>query len=220
MTGARRRIKRSADTKLEVLNRQTTEVTTCAWPGCPKDSIPRMVHPRTRVVIAMRVGILCFDHADAVADAVLEQRVLEADFLHHEVNHAAFDAAAAAEHRAQREQRRRDGDTAFRGNLPGFVYYLQVGEHIKVGYSVDVRQRMRAYPPGSVLLAVEPGSPDLERQRHREFAGSLLDGREWFRRDAPLQEHIDQIVMVHGDPRRFRHSFRSHRGRMRGVNRG
>lgn len=214
----RRTIRRSVDTKGARLNRQTPGVTQCAWPGCDDDLKP-FLHRESGNVIRLRVGILCLAHADAVADAVLESRVMEADFWHHEVNHQAFDAKRRAEDKQRRAATLRAGDAAFRGEQPGFVYYVQVGDRLKIGYSVDVRRRMRAYPPGSALLAVEPGSPELELQRHRQFAGCLLDGREWFRPDGVIHKQIAAVVEQHGDPSRFAHHYRSNRGAMRKLRR-
>jgi hypothetical protein len=85
---------------------------------------------------------------------------------------------------------------------------LQVGERLKIGYSADVKRRMRAYPPGSKLLAVEPGDLELERQRHQQFAGSRTDGREWFRPTPDLMELTRELVDVYGDPKRFAHHYR------------
>lgn len=67
---------------------------------------------------------------------------------------------------------------------------------------------MRAYPPGSDLLAVEPGDRDLERQRHQQFTGSRTAGREWFRPTPDIFELVAEIVTTYGDPRRFAHHYR------------
>ncbi|TYP82060.1 GIY-YIG nuclease family protein [Blastococcus xanthinilyticus] len=214
----RRTIRRSVDRKSDRLNRQTPNVTECAWPGCHDDLKP-FVHRATGAVFRIRIGPLCLSHADAVADAVLEDRLLEADFRHHELNHPALDAAQREREQRSRVASRHAADERFRGDQPGFVYFIEVGERVKIGYSVDVRRRLRSYPPGSVLLAVEPGSPELERQRHQQFAGSLLDGREWFRPDRVILEQAAAIRERRGDPARFAHRYRSKRGTMQKLRR-
>lgn len=70
------------------------------------------------------------------------------------------------------------------------VYYVQVGEHIKIGYSSNLPSRMRAYPPTSRLLAYEMGGVGLEAQRHQQFAADLVAGREWFAPSPALLAHI------------------------------
>jgi hypothetical protein len=106
------------------------------------------------------------------------------------------------------DERHEAEKAALRQDREGFVYYLRVGERLKIGYSVDVKRRMRAYPPGSDLLAVEPGDRALETQRHRQFAGSRTDGREWFRPTPDILDLVGEIVGTYGEPRRFAHHYR------------
>lgn len=81
--------------------------------------------------------------------------------------------------------------------LPAVVYYLQVGELVKIGYTANLMQRMDTYPPDSKLLAVEPGGKDVERDRHRQFHHALGLGREWFVPDDELLEHITRVAREH-----------------------
>lgn len=205
------------ESRTQRLNQETRRVTRCAWPGC--DDMYGQRNPQTGEIIYNRVGILCWKHADLIADAVLEDRVRVLDFQHHELTAKAADAQQRDRERERRDARQKELADAVRGDKPGFVYYLQVGERIKIGYSTDVKKRMRAYPPGSKLLAVEGGSPQLEAQRHREFAGSLVDGREWFRPDEILLEHIDRTAQMDSDGRQFAHHYRANRQPMRQVRR-
>ncbi|ATW60866.1 hypothetical protein SEA_BENTHERDUNTHAT_96 [Gordonia phage BENtherdunthat] len=85
-----------------------------------------------------------------------------------------------------------------RGDKPGWVYYARIGDHIKIGYAADVKKRMADYPPETMVLAVEPGDKKLERARHKEFAHSLLHGREWFRESYPIKKHIDEVRAKYG----------------------
>lgn len=153
-------------------------------------------------------------HAADVAIAVIQHQAdlnTVKDFFERQTTERAIRLA-----KWQAEDERYEAQkAALRQDRDGFVYYLKVGERIKVGYSVDVKRRMRAYPPGSELLAVEPGDRDLETQRHRQFAGSLLDGREWFRPTPDLLELVAEIVSVHGEPKRFAHHYRRNQQPMR-----
>lgn len=63
---------------------------------------------------------------------------------------------------------------------PERVYYVRVGEHIKIGYTRNVSNRLSGYPPNSELLAVELGNKTLEKERHHQFHAYLAWGREWF----------------------------------------
>lgn len=85
------------------------------------------------------------------------------------------------------------------GREPGYVYYIRMGDAIKIGYSVDVAQRMRAYPPTAELLAAHPGTQEVERSIHLKFRADLTRGREWFNESTELLEHIAQVVQQFGD---------------------
>jgi hypothetical protein len=76
------------------------------------------------------------------------------------------------------------------------VYYLRVGDHIKIGFSVDFLQRMRQYPPNAQLLAFEYGDRTLERSRHRQFWHALRFGQEWFAPSVDLLTHIERLAKV------------------------
>ncbi len=87
-----------------------------------------------------------------------------------------------------------------RAEMPGWVYYVQVGDRIKIGYAADVATRIRAYPPETKLLATHPGTLTLERDMHRRFQGSRAAGREWYYRHKDLLDHIAEVVRQFGEP--------------------
>lgn len=89
----------------------------------------------------------------------------------------------------------------------GFVYYIRINEQIKIGYAADVTARMRHYPPGSELLAVEPGDRATELARHREFAPYLLRGREWFEPSRRVMAQVETVRTKHGDPAALAYKF-------------
>lgn len=78
------------------------------------------------------------------------------------------------------------------------VYYVQVGEFIKIGVTTRLRQRLQAYPPNKRLLATEPGNYALESKRHEQFEHLLAHGHEWFRCDAKLIDHINDLRKAAG----------------------
>lgn len=90
-----------------------------------------------------------------------------------------------------------------RRNQPGWIYYLHINDMVKIGYTTDIVRRIRDYPPNSPLLGVHPGTPELEKQFHEIFKGSLAQGREWFRPDPDVLAHCEKVVAEYGDPAQF-----------------
>jgi hypothetical protein len=83
----------------------------------------------------------------------------------------------------------------------GFVYYVQIGSHIKIGHTANLGARMRQYPPTRRLLAVETGGRNLEGRRLREFRHLLDAGQEWHLPAPDLIAHINDLRAVAGsDP--------------------
>lgn len=86
----------------------------------------------------------------------------------------------------------------------GQVYYLLVGDLVKIGFTANLAKRLKAYPPHARLLAVEPGPKSLEKQRHRELRNSLRQSNEWFVRSDEVTAQIAAVVAEHGAPRVIR----------------
>lgn len=73
------------------------------------------------------------------------------------------------------------------------VYYLRLGERVKIGTTFTPRQRFAALPHDEVL-AFERGDRVLEQQRHVEFAADRLGTSEWFSLTPRLSVHIRRIA--------------------------
>jgi len=82
----------------------------------------------------------------------------------------------------------------------GVVYYLRSGGYIKIGWASNLANRMKAYPPDSMLLAHHPGTRADEATMHRKFAVHRTHGREWYAMVPALTDHIRRIASSHGIP--------------------
>jgi hypothetical protein len=98
----------------------------------------------------------------------------------------------------QNHQSRASGPM-FRSFEPNCVYYLRMGDRIKIGTSTNLPSRLRAIAHEE-LMAVQPGGMREERQLHRQFAGLLVAQREWFRMNEVLAAHVRSVRQKYGEP--------------------
>lgn len=79
------------------------------------------------------------------------------------------------------------------------VYYIEMPSgRIKIGYTTNMTLRLtNLRVPSTAILATEPGGPDLERQRHKEFA-KFRHGRWEFEPDITLLAHAQRVRNQHG----------------------
>jgi hypothetical protein len=72
------------------------------------------------------------------------------------------------------------------------VYYLRYRDQVKIGTTVNPRQRFTAIWHDEVL-AFERGNRTLEQQRHRQFAADRSGASEWFRLSPAILDHVDAL---------------------------
>jgi uncharacterized DUF497 family protein len=102
--------------------------------------------------------------------------------------------------REQRERREIVVDRAReRGTV--VVYYIRIGDYIKIGTTADLAQRMSVLQPDEIL-ATEPGYLEIEKKRHEQFRHLRIRPRSERHRIAPdLLDHIEMILDLYGPPR-------------------
>lgn len=74
---------------------------------------------------------------------------------------------------------------------PPIVYYMRLGQLVKIGFTTNLTKRLGVINPEEVMVT-EPGGREREQQRHREFDALRVHG-EWFRLAAPLTDHIEAV---------------------------
>lgn len=77
------------------------------------------------------------------------------------------------------------------------VYYVRLGDHIKIGTTNDLAKRLRSlyadHDP-DLLLAVEPGGYSVEQYRHAQFSDERVwSNRELFNPSRRLLDHIADL---------------------------
>lgn len=111
------------------------------------------------------------------------------------VGRPAFNQAYAAAVRGENPSgvtaslRARIPRTASQSGKSGFVYFLRMGDAVKIGFSGSLGQRIKtiqtACPRPTEILCIIPGNYGTERYFHAHFAAHKLQG-EWFRLDGQL----------------------------------
>ena len=129
-----------------------------------------------------------------------------------EMSEAMYIRARKRDEAARVDNKLRAHREATDPNSTGFVYYMRINGRIKIGYTANLRQRSRNYPPGTELLAIEPGTRQLEKERHDQFARTLAQGREWFAESPELRTLIDHLAKQHGVPTDAMHQYGKHEG--------
>lgn len=147
-----------------------------AWPDAP---FPICRHHAVKLYIEMR-GI----HAAALNDEWLSLPPINPRAVVNAEN-AKLDEEL---HKARQAER-------------SVVYYVRIGEVIKIGFTSNLKQRMSALRTSrDNVLATEPGGKDLESKRHKQFKSIRIGLREDFTPTLALIRHIEAVRDFHGDP--------------------
>lgn len=78
------------------------------------------------------------------------------------------------------------------------VYYIRFDDRIKIGTTMNPRQRL-ARLWHTEVLAFERGGRALERRRHEQFASARIGG-EWFAAESALESHVRVVAAGVDDP--------------------
>lgn len=82
---------------------------------------------------------------------------------------------------------------------PGFVYFLRMGDKVKIGFSTNVGKRLKAIqtacPLPAEVVKIIPGSEQTERYFHAHFAANRING-EWFALDSHLAAFLSYPAPV------------------------
>lgn len=164
----------------------------CAQVVCGIRGCREMVPVRTHVPLSV-----CLDHAYQIWEMVERN---DADPFFREVLATAIakrDALRAALRDADQAETRKFFAAP---DAPGEIYYVRLGGLIKVGWSSDLRARIRSYGPDAALLVHYEATRTDETNLHRNLAPSRAKGREWYHDDAIIRAFISNTLRQHGPP--------------------
>jgi hypothetical protein len=102
-------------------------------------------------------------------------------------------ARRPATQKCRKRKRRKKSEVGQAGRQ---VYFIRLGERVKIGVSVNVRRRLKSLqtscPDRLELLHSAGGTWDDEVQLHKRFAADRLTG-EWFRLSPEIAEYIERL---------------------------
>ncbi len=164
--------------ELEAIDAIIERTQWCIWPGCGR-------FKQYELMVCKDHRQFIIDYIDPPTRRMNEQ--IEALRRQKEANVAAVERG---------EKIAKDA----RVGVGGYVYFVRVDDLIKIGYSTQPYQRLRAYPPNAEVLGVFPGTKKLERDLHGRFRFALRKGREWFRVADEILEYVNEMVAHYGPP--------------------
>jgi hypothetical protein len=82
----------------------------------------------------------------------------------------------------------------------GFMYALQVGEHIKIGWGRSLPTRLKTYPPTAKVLGVTTGTLNDEQNIHRKLRPWVAQNREWYHPSAEVMAVVNEFAASYEVP--------------------
>lgn len=156
----------------------------CRWPKCHAEPVETQIP-------------LCERHFQYIGERFVDERTpFGATGLRAIAEQRGREVQASAERYEAREDRRQQALSD-----QTVVYYVRIGDHVKIGYTCNLKQRLVALRVAEdAVLATEPGARELERRRHLQFADERVGRREDFNPSKRLLAHLDALISEHGKP--------------------
>lgn len=82
----------------------------------------------------------------------------------------------------------------------GHIYYIQLGDLIKVGWTRTLFQRVKSYGASATLLACYKATRGDETNLHRQLTPVRAKGREWYEDGPLIRSFITKALKEHGEP--------------------
>lgn len=171
----------------------------CVVPGCgqklSKWRDPQPANPKHRD--SRNELPICHDHAAVIWKQMMPFATRDNAFI---------EAVADLNHRvALREQLEAEQEKAeFLARDDGDIYFIRIGDMVKVGWTRDLWQRVKSYGASAELLVAYPGSRTDETNLHRQLRPALAKGREWYEDGPIIAAFIDEALARYGMPPTFK----------------
>lgn len=166
----------------------------CIVPGCGGDltSKGRVLNPTGGRDHTLELP-LCYTHL-AVAGAQAQRRRNDPLIV--------SAVAEVIERRQARTLTEHEADKKARlSSIDGHIYYVRLNGMIKVGWSREIENRLRAYGPSAEVLVIYAGTRDDETMLHRQLKPARARGHEWYEDGPILADFIAKALEQHGPPK-------------------
>lgn len=136
---------------------------------------------------------LCWPHMAVAFQMTVEGFANEAQFI---------DALADVNDRLAARQaiETEAKQAAFMARTSGDIYFVRVGDLVKVGWTRDLWQRLKSYGASAELLVSYPGTRNDETNLHRQLTPARAKGREWYEDGAIIAKFLDEALAKYGSP--------------------
>lgn len=139
---------------------------------------------------------LCFDHQAVVWQMCMKHYANNSEFIE---AIADVNERLAARLEGEREQEKRE----FAARQDGEIYFVRLGELVKVGWTRDLWSRLKSYGASAQLLVSYPATRDDETTLHRQLRPALAKGREWYHDGDVINHFIAEALEKYGPPVQF-----------------
>lgn len=155
----------------------------------------------------------------ALSAVALQLRAMSDDgvTLTRELVDHAFRKAEVERLRAWHEEQSRKREERNTPVKIGYVYFIEAGNRIKIGYSIDPGKRALSLSlRENDVMAVIEGTRTLERSLHAKFGEHRIGSTEWFDDCPEIREYVQQ----YGERFTKHHRSRKDREKPTGVAEG
>lgn len=170
----------------------------CVVPGCGESLVVFGVsdHPDPRRRDPSMELPVCYRHAGVLWRQLTRLHVRDDRFIE-----AIADVNAKV---AERESRiHADEQALHMQRQDGDIYFVRIGDLVKVGWTRDLEKRLKQYGASAQLLVCYDATRDDETNLHRQLTPARAKGREWYHDGDVIQRFIDEALARYGRPPTF-----------------
>lgn len=139
---------------------------------------------------------ICYRHSAVIVQMVLPGLARDERFVE-----ALADLREELDKRQKREEA--EVQARFMARENGEIYFVRIGELVKVGWTRDLWSRLKSYGASAELLVSYPATRQDETTLHRQLTPARAKGREWYEDGQVIAMFVEQALSKYGQPQTF-----------------